>query len=94
MDLFLSWRILVLVMALGSNMIFPSSSSSGNILQKTFFNFLHVTTSYDLSAVFLVPKNSGYLSEIIQLLICAACSHKDILVRKSCVQVFIKLIKN
>ena len=68
--------------------------SQKSLLQKTFFNFLHVTTSYDLSAVFLVPKNSGYLSEIIQLLICAACSHKDILVRKSCVQVFIKLIKN
>lgn len=34
------------------------------------------------------------MKEIIQLLISAACIHKDILVRKSCVQVFIKLIKN
>ena len=32
MDLFLSWRILVSVMASGSNMIFPSSSSSDNIV--------------------------------------------------------------
>jgi hypothetical protein len=32
MDLFLSWRILVSVMASGSNMIFPSSSSFGNIV--------------------------------------------------------------
>lgn len=63
-------------------------------LQKTFFNFLHAATSYELSAIFLAPKNSGYLKEIIQLLISAACIHKDILVRKSCVQVFIKLIKN
>ena len=42
----------------------------------------------------LLFKNSGYLKEIIQLLISAACSHKDTLVRKSCIQVFIKHIKN
>ncbi|XP_057842753.2 exportin-T isoform X2 [Cryptomeria japonica] len=63
-------------------------------LQRTFFTFLHAVTSNDLSAVFLVPKNSEYLNVIIRLLISAACGHKDILVRKSCVQVFIKLIKN
>ncbi|KAH9298639.1 hypothetical protein KI387_030321, partial [Taxus chinensis] len=63
-------------------------------LQRIFFTFLHAVTSNDLSAVFLLPNNFGYLNELIQLLISAACGHKDILVRKACVQVFIKLIKN
>eukprot|EP01018_Ginkgo_biloba_P004887 Gb_29796 [translate_table: standard] len=63
-------------------------------LQRTVFTFLHIMTSYDLSSVFLAPKSTGYLNAIMQLLLFAACSHKDILVRKACVQVFIKLIKD
>ncbi|KAK9131413.1 hypothetical protein Sjap_011900 [Stephania japonica] len=63
-------------------------------LQKTFYTFLHVVTTHDLSSVFLAPKSRVYLNPLIQLLLHTSCSHKDILVRKACVQIFIRLIKD
>ncbi|KAF2300956.1 hypothetical protein GH714_018585 [Hevea brasiliensis] len=63
-------------------------------LQKTLYTFLHVITTHDLSSVFLSPKSRGYLDSLMQLLLYAACNHKDILVRKACVQIFIRLIKD
>ncbi|OAY36407.1 exportin-T isoform X2 [Manihot esculenta] len=63
-------------------------------LQKTVYTFLHVITTHDLSSIFLSPKSRGYLDSLMQLLLYAACNHKDILVRKSCVQIFNRLIKD
>ncbi|XP_058005114.1 exportin-T isoform X2 [Hevea brasiliensis] len=59
-------------------------------LQKTFYTFLHVITTHGLSSIFLSPKSRVYLDSLMQLLLYAACSHKDILVRK----IFIRLIKD
>lgn len=63
-------------------------------LQKIFYTFLHVITTHDLSSIFISPKSMGYLDRIMQLLLYAACKHKDILVRKACVQIIIRLIKD
>lgn len=63
-------------------------------LQRMLYTFLHVLTAHDLSSVFLVPNSRSYLDAIIQLLLLASCSYKDVLVRKMCVQIFIKLIKD
>ncbi|KAL3528585.1 hypothetical protein ACH5RR_007907 [Cinchona calisaya] len=63
-------------------------------LQRTFYTFLHVIATHDLSSVFLSPKSGVYLDLMMQLLLCASCGHKDILVRKACVQIFIRLIKD
>ncbi|GAV81717.1 Xpo1 domain-containing protein [Cephalotus follicularis] len=63
-------------------------------LQKTFYTFLHVITTHDLSLVFLSPKSRIYLDPMMQLLLYTSCNHKDILVRKSCVQIFVRLIKD
>uniref|UniRef100_A0A2P2LED1 Exportin-T n=2 Tax=Rhizophora mucronata TaxID=61149 RepID=A0A2P2LED1_RHIMU len=63
-------------------------------LQKTMYTFLHVIATHDLSSVFLSPKSRVYLDLMMQLLLHTACNHKDILVRKACVQIFIKLIKD
>ncbi|KAF2323627.1 hypothetical protein GH714_036372 [Hevea brasiliensis] len=63
-------------------------------LQKTLYTFLHVITTHGLSSIFLSPKSRVYLDSLMQLLLYAACSHKDILVRKACVQIFIRLIKD
>ncbi|KAI5602377.1 hypothetical protein POPTR_001G168100v4 [Populus trichocarpa] len=63
-------------------------------LQKTFYTFLHVITTHDLSSVFLSTKSRGYLDKMMHLLLHSACNHKDILVRKACVQIFIRLIKD
>ncbi|PSR96202.1 Exportin-T like [Actinidia chinensis var. chinensis] len=63
-------------------------------LQRTLYTFLHVITTHDLSSVFLSSKSRGYMDPMMQLLLHAACNHKDMLVRKSCVQIFIKLIKD
>lgn len=63
-------------------------------LQRTFYTFLHVITTHDLSSVFLSPKSRAYLHPIMQLLLFTSCKHKDILVRKACVQIFIRLIKD
>lgn len=63
-------------------------------LQQTLYTFLHVITTHDLSSVFLSPKSRGYLDPMMQLLLYAACNHKDMVVRKSCVQIFVRLIKD
>ncbi|XP_042437355.1 exportin-T-like isoform X2 [Zingiber officinale] len=63
-------------------------------LQRTLFTFLHVMANHNLSSVFIAPSCRGCLDVIIQLLLITACSHKDILLRKMCVQIFVKLIKD
>ncbi|XP_004303696.1 PREDICTED: exportin-T-like [Fragaria vesca subsp. vesca] len=63
-------------------------------VQRTLYTFLHVITTHDLSSVFLSPKSRSYLQPIMQLLLFTSCKHKDILVRKVCVQIFIRLIKD
>ncbi|KAJ7951504.1 exportin-T [Quillaja saponaria] len=63
-------------------------------LQRTFYTFLHVIATHDLSSVFLSPKSRVYLDPVMQLLLNSSCSHEDILVRKACVQIFIRLIKD
>ncbi|KAL2555026.1 Exportin-T [Forsythia ovata] len=63
-------------------------------LQRTFYTFLHVIATHDLSLVFLLPKSRGYFEPMMQLLLYTSCKHKDILVRKACVQIFIRLIKD
>ncbi|KAA0059396.1 exportin-T [Cucumis melo var. makuwa] len=63
-------------------------------LQRIVYTFLHVITTHDLSSVFLSPKSRSFLEPMMQLLLNTSCNHKDILVRKACVQIFIKLIKD
>ncbi|KAH7565587.1 hypothetical protein ACOSP7_019978 [Xanthoceras sorbifolium] len=63
-------------------------------LQRTLYTFLHVIATHDLSSVFISPKSRGYLQQIMQLLLYTSCNHKDYLVRKACVQIFIRLIKD
>ncbi|KMT04827.1 hypothetical protein BVRB_7g169980 [Beta vulgaris subsp. vulgaris] len=63
-------------------------------LQRTFYTFLNVIATHDLSSVFLSSKGRVYLDPIMQLLLYSSCNHKDITVRKACVQVFIRLIKD
>ncbi|GMH03809.1 hypothetical protein Nepgr_005648 [Nepenthes gracilis] len=63
-------------------------------LQRTFYTFLHVITTHDLSSIFVSSKSRMYLDPLMQLLLYTSCHHKDILVRKACVQIFIRLIKD
>lgn len=63
-------------------------------LQKTFYIFLHVMTTHDLSSVLLSPGCSCYLHLVMQLLLNTACNHNDTFVRKACIQIFIRLIKD
>ncbi|MCL7036651.1 hypothetical protein MKW94_027396 [Papaver nudicaule] len=63
-------------------------------LQKTLYTFLHVITTHDLSSAFLTSEGKNYLKSIMPLLLHNCCYHKDITVRKSCVQIFIRLIKD
>ncbi|KAL9228510.1 hypothetical protein vseg_004085 [Gypsophila vaccaria] len=63
-------------------------------LQRTFYTFLNVIATHDLSSVFLSPKSRASLDPIMQLLLSSCCNHKDITVRKACVQIFIQLIKD
>lgn len=63
-------------------------------LQRTVYTFLHVITTHDLSEVFLAPKSRGYLDPMMQLLLHTSCHHKDTLIRKACVQIFTRLIKD
>lgn len=51
-------------------------------LQRTFYTFLHVIATHDLSSVFLSSKSRAYLDPMMQLILHASCNHKDILVRK------------
>uniref|UniRef100_A0A7N0RGF2 Exportin-T n=1 Tax=Kalanchoe fedtschenkoi TaxID=63787 RepID=A0A7N0RGF2_KALFE len=62
-------------------------------LQKTFYVFLHLTATNDLSSVLLSPKSMVYLDQIMQFLLSSVRHHKDISVRKSCVQILVVLIK-
>ncbi|KAL3700068.1 hypothetical protein R1sor_018090 [Riccia sorocarpa] len=61
-------------------------------LHRCFFTFLHAITSNDLSAVLITPQASQWLPDVSQLILEAACHHKDVLVRKICVQIFTRLI--
>ncbi|MQL73677.1 hypothetical protein Taro_006011 [Colocasia esculenta] len=63
-------------------------------LQKTFFTYLHVVATHDLSSILIVPKNQVYLDVIIQMLLVASYSHKDMIVRKTCVQIFVRFTKD
>uniref|UniRef100_A0A1D1YNA1 Exportin-T n=1 Tax=Anthurium amnicola TaxID=1678845 RepID=A0A1D1YNA1_9ARAE len=63
-------------------------------LQKTLFTFLHVVATHDLSSILLAPKSQAYLDVIIQLLLFASCSHKDMIVRKTCVQILVRFTKD
>ncbi|XP_024390921.1 exportin-T isoform X2 [Physcomitrium patens] len=61
-------------------------------LQRNYFLLIHAMTTQELSPVMLSQKSSPLLQNIIGLLLDASCNHKDVLVRKICVQVFNKLI--
>ncbi|KAF3323439.1 exportin-T-like protein [Carex littledalei] len=63
-------------------------------LQKLLYTFLHVMASNDLSYVFIAPNCRQHLDAVMQLLLYTSCSHKDMQLRKACVQIFIKLIKD
>ncbi|XP_048334251.2 exportin-T isoform X1 [Ziziphus jujuba] len=63
-------------------------------LQRTLYTFLHVIATHDLSSIFLSPKSREYLQPLMQMLLYTSCKHKDILVRKACVQIFTRLIKD
>ncbi|XP_059456969.1 exportin-T [Corylus avellana] len=63
-------------------------------LQKALYTFLHVIATHNLSSVFLSSKSRAYLGPMMQLLLYTSCNHRDILVRKACVQIFITLIKD
>ncbi|KAF6162444.1 hypothetical protein GIB67_017332 [Kingdonia uniflora] len=63
-------------------------------LQRTFYTFLHIIATHDLASVFLATKSMMYLDSIMQLLLYSSCNHKDVIVRKACVQIFIRLIKD
>lgn len=63
-------------------------------LQRTLYTFLHGMVTHDLSTILLAPTSTQYLETIMQLLLYTSCSHKDILLRKACVQIFIRLIKD
>lgn len=63
-------------------------------LQQTFYTFLYDIATHDLSSVFISPTSCQYLEQLMQLLLYTACNHQDILVRKACVQIFIRLIKD
>uniref|UniRef100_A0A7N0TYM0 Exportin-T n=1 Tax=Kalanchoe fedtschenkoi TaxID=63787 RepID=A0A7N0TYM0_KALFE len=62
-------------------------------LQKTFYAFLHLMATNELSSVLISPKSRVYLDQIMQFLLSSSRHHKDISVRKSCVQIFVILIK-
>ncbi|KAI4325361.1 hypothetical protein MLD38_030769 [Melastoma candidum] len=63
-------------------------------LQQTLYTFLYDIATHGLSSVFLSPNSRRYLDQLMQLLLYTACNHNDILVRKACVQIFIRLIKD
>ncbi|RWW29167.1 hypothetical protein GW17_00006318, partial [Ensete ventricosum] len=51
-------------------------------LQRILYTFLHLMANHNLSSIFLAPNCRGYLDALMQLLLLAACSHKDVLLRK------------
>ncbi|MCO5598109.1 hypothetical protein L7F22_052200 [Adiantum nelumboides] len=62
-------------------------------LERVYFTFLQGITSNELSAILLTSKASHLLNDIIQTVLVASCQHKDVLVRKVCVQIFTCLVK-
>jgi len=63
-------------------------------LQRTLYTFLHAMATHDLSTVLLTSSSRQYLETIMQLLLFTSCKHKDILLRKACVQIFVNLVKD
>ncbi|KAG8079756.1 hypothetical protein GUJ93_ZPchr0007g6191 [Zizania palustris] len=63
-------------------------------LQRTLYTFLYDIATHDLSTVLLTPSCRHYLETIMPLLLFTSCSHKDIPLRKVCVQIFVNLIKD
>ncbi|XP_047342580.1 exportin-T-like [Impatiens glandulifera] len=63
-------------------------------LQKLFYTFLNAIAMNDMSSVFLSQKSRVCLDSVMQNLLETSCKHKDIVVRKLCVQIFIRLIKD
>ncbi|KAJ1291839.1 hypothetical protein BS78_02G347800 [Paspalum vaginatum] len=63
-------------------------------LQRTLYTFLHAMATHDLSTVLLTPSCRQYLDTIMQLLLFTSCNHKDMLLRRACVQIFVKLVKD
>ncbi|KAG2638306.1 exportin-T-like [Panicum virgatum] len=63
-------------------------------LQRTLYTFLHAMATHDLSTILLTPSCVQYLDTIMQLLLFTSCKHKDILLRKACVQIFVNLVKD
>ncbi|RCV13949.1 hypothetical protein SETIT_2G387400v2 [Setaria italica] len=63
-------------------------------LQRTLYTFLHAMATHDLSTILLTPSCMQYLDTIMHLLLFTSCKHKDILLRKGCVQIFVNLVKD
>ncbi|KAK3125675.1 hypothetical protein QOZ80_7BG0608280 [Eleusine coracana subsp. coracana] len=63
-------------------------------LQRTLYTFLHAMAFHDLSSILLAPSCRQYLETIMQVLLFTSCSHKDIQLRKACVQIFVRLVKD
>lgn len=63
-------------------------------LQRTLYTFLHAMALNNLSSVFLAPKSRRFLDAIMQLVLSTSCIHKDSTVRKMCVQILVKLMKD
>ncbi|KAF0908164.1 hypothetical protein E2562_022964 [Oryza meyeriana var. granulata] len=63
-------------------------------LEKTFYSFLLAIATHDLPTVLLAPSCRHYLENIMQLLLITSCSHKEMTHRKTCVQIFVNLIKD
>ncbi|KAL6855880.1 hypothetical protein ACP4OV_018682 [Aristida adscensionis] len=63
-------------------------------LQRTLYTFLHAMVTHGLSTILLAPSCRQYLETIMQLLLFTSCNHKDIQLRKACVQIFVNLIKD
>eukprot|EP00249_Psilotum_nudum_P020366 c27671_g3_i1 orf=86-3106(+) len=63
-------------------------------IQRVYFSFLQAIISNELSSVLFAPQSKPLLNDVIQSILDASCSHKDMLVRKICVQLFIKLIRD
>lgn len=63
-------------------------------LQRAFIIMLQAIAANNLIDVFLSPQNNSCLSQVICFLLEACARHPDILQRKACVAVFLKLISD
>ncbi|KAH6557672.1 hypothetical protein KP509_1Z101100 [Ceratopteris richardii] len=63
-------------------------------LERIYFTFLQGIVNNELSCILLSSENTPLLNDVIQSLFVASCHHKDVLIRKVCVQIFIRLIKD